>query len=163
MIHQIAGDRDLTEQTTARAIALTDQYGFPPYRAGAVLLSAWARGAKGAGNAELLEQEIARAAAAGPNVQYLLGIAGDLMLAAGRADRAMAFFERALAANEEPDVGFYLAEIWRLRGHALLALDRANTSEARRSFATAQAIARQQGASILERRAEASLREVATS
>ena len=104
MAHQMAGNGDLTGQTAERTIAIADKYGFPPYRAGAGLLLVWAGDAGLAASAELVE-EIAQAAAAGPNVQYLLGIAGELMLAAGRHDRAAAMLDRALGANEEPDVG----------------------------------------------------------
>jgi class 3 adenylate cyclase/tetratricopeptide (TPR) repeat protein len=158
MSHQLAGDRDLAGQMAERTIALADKYGFPPYRAGAALLLAWAGGA-GAVSAELVE-EIARTAAAGPNVQYLLGVAGELMLAIGQHDRAAALLDRALAANEEPDVGYYLAEIWRLRGNCLLALGCDRYDEARRALATACEIARRQGAVAFERRAAASLAKV---
>ncbi|HZB93791.1 MAG TPA: hypothetical protein VE397_20250, partial [Stellaceae bacterium] len=159
MANQISANRELTGLMAERMIALADKYGFPAYRAGAMLLAAWARGAA---SADLVEQEIEQAAAAGPNVQFLLGVAGDVMLGAGRHDRAEALLDRALVANEEPDVGYYLAEIWRLRGECLLARDRANKGEARQAFATARGVARQQGAVIFERRAEASLIKVAS-
>ena len=85
----------------------------------------------------------------------------DILLAAGRAADGLAHLDRAIAAIDEPGVGFYLPEIYRLRGECLLALDRANKDEARQAFATARDIARRQGAVIFERRAEASLSEVA--
>jgi class 3 adenylate cyclase/tetratricopeptide (TPR) repeat protein len=157
MAHQIGGDRDRAGRLAERMIALGDKYGFAPYRGGSTLLLAWARGAA---SADLVEQEIVQAAASGPNVQYLLGIAGEVMLAAGRHDRAQALLDQALVANEEPEVGYYLAEIWRLRGECLLALDRANHNEARRAFMAARDIARQQGALVFERRAEASRKRI---
>jgi tetratricopeptide (TPR) repeat protein len=153
---QMAGDRELTGQMAERSIALADKYGFVPYRAGGALLLAWAGGAGPAPTAERVE-EMAQAAAAGPNVQHFFCIAGELMLAAGRRDGAATLLDRALAANEEPDVGYYLAEIWRLRGDCLLGLDH---DSARRAFTTAREIARRQGAVIFERRAEASLGKV---
>jgi tetratricopeptide (TPR) repeat protein len=116
------------------------------WRAGAVLLLTWAGGVGAAVNAELVE-EMARAAAAGPSVQYLLGVAGELMQSTGQHERALALLDRALAANEEPDVGHYLAEIWRLRGHSLLALDRYNGDEGRRALAIACEVARDKGLS----------------
>jgi hypothetical protein len=82
------------------------------------------------------------------------------MLAVVEFERAMALFDRALDAYQEPDVGYYLPEIWRLRGQCLLALDRANKVEARRAFQSARSIARLQGAVIFERRAEASFAAV---
>ena len=60
-------------------------------------------------------------------------------------------------------VGFYLPEIYRLRRECLLALGRDHEEEARRAFATARDVARQQRAVIFERRAEASLAKVANS
>jgi hypothetical protein len=79
------------------------------------------------------------------------------MLNAGQPDRSVTLLDQALAANEEKDVGYYLAEIWRLRGDCLLALDRADNGEARQAFATARDFARGQGAIVFEQRAEAAL------
>ena len=62
----------------------------------------------------------------------------------------------------EAGIGIYLPEIYRLRGACLLALERGNKAEARSAFATAAGIAKRQGAVIFERRAEASLFELAT-
>jgi tetratricopeptide (TPR) repeat protein len=150
MARQFAGDREAAAQMAERTIALADKYGFPPHRSGGLLLAAWSRVNRlhSAESAELVDAEIERTAAVGPNVQYLLGIAGEIMLAAGRFDHAVALLNRALAANEEPDVGCYLAEIWRLRGACLLALDRGSKAEARQAFATARDLARRQGAII---------------
>jgi tetratricopeptide (TPR) repeat protein len=161
MAFQIGGDREQTGNLAERAIMHADKYGFPPYRAGAMLLLASAHGVTRAGMVDLVEQEIAQTAATGPNVHYLFGVAGEVMLTAGHYDRALALLDRALAANQEPDVGFYLAEIWRLRGECLLTLDRGNKAEARQAFTTARDVARRQGAVIFERRAETSLVEAA--
>ena len=78
----------------------------------------------------LVEREVERAVAVGPNGQRLLGLAAEIMLAADRHIEAMALLHRALSANEETHVGYYLAEIHRLRGECLLALDRDNEGEA---------------------------------
>jgi hypothetical protein len=66
----------------------------------------------------------------------------------------------SIAAIDEPDVGFFLPEIYRLRGECGLALSGGNEDEARRDFAIAREIAIQQGAVIFERRASASLAEL---
>ena len=83
-----------------------------------------------------------------------------MLLAAGRSAEGLALLDRAIAAIDEPSVGFYLPEIYRLRGECLLALGRGNMDEARQSFAAARDIAIRQGAVIFERRAEASLGEI---
>ena len=83
-----------------------------------------------------------------------------MLLAAGRPADGLALLDRAIAAIDEPGVGFYLPEIYRLRGECLLALGRGNMDEARQAFAAARDIATRQGAVIFERRAEASLGEI---
>ena len=97
----------------------------------------------------------------GPLPQYYLGLAAEVLLAAGRPADGLAHLERAIAGIDEPGIGFYLPEIYRQRGECLLALSRDNKDEARSAYATARDIARQQGAVIFERRAEASLSELA--
>jgi hypothetical protein len=89
--------------------------------------------------------------------QYALGLAGEILLAAGRAADGLGHLDRAIAGIDEPGVGLYLPEIYRLRGECLLAIDRANKPAAQQSFAAARDIARRQTAVIFERRAEAAL------
>jgi tetratricopeptide (TPR) repeat protein len=142
--------------------ALAEKFGLLPYRAGSLLLMAWAT-ALGSGVAEaaqIIDSEIDKATAAGPLPQYYLGLAGEVLLAAGRSAEGLALLDRAIAAIDEPGVGFYLPEIYRLRGECLLALGRGNMDEARQAFAAARDIAIRQGAVIFERRAEASLGEI---
>jgi hypothetical protein len=109
----------------------------------------------------LIDAEIGKATAIGPLPQYYLGLAAEILLAAGRPADGLAHLDRAIAGIDEPGIGFYLPEIFRLRGACLLALSRDNRNEAVVAFVTARDIARRQGAVILERRAEASLSEVA--
>jgi hypothetical protein len=83
-----------------------------------------------------------------------------VLLAAGRSADGLALLDRAIAAIDEPGIGFYLPEIYRLRGECLLALGRGNMDETLQAFAAARDIAIRQGAVIFERRAEASLGEI---
>ncbi len=85
----------------------------------------------------LLDAEIGNAAATGPLTQYFLGLAAEVLLAAGRPADAFTHLDRA-AAIEEPGVGFYLSELHRLRGECLLSLKRRNKAEARQAFTTAR-------------------------
>ena len=162
MARQLSGDREGAEELAERTIALTDKYGFQPYRLGGLFLHAWTQGSLryNAESIMLVEREVERAVAVGPNGQQLLGLAAEIMLAADRHIEAMALLHRALSANEELHVGYYLAEIHRLRGECLLALDRDNEGEAQQAFATARDVASRQGAIILARRAEASLARI---
>ena len=160
--HQLAGDRAATYTAAHRAAALSEKFNLPPWRASSLILVGWAT-ATGAGIADavrLIDAEIANATAVGPLPQYYLGLAAEVLLAAGRASDALGHLDRAIAGIDEAGIGIYLPEIYRLRGACLLALDRGNRSEARSSFATAADIARRQRAVIFERRAEASLSDL---
>jgi class 3 adenylate cyclase/tetratricopeptide (TPR) repeat protein len=156
---QLAGDRDATYALARRAVSVAEKFGLMPWRAGSLLLAAWAT-AVGSGvpdAARTVDAEINNATATGPLPQYFLALAGEIMLAAGRPGDGLAHLDRAIAAVDEPGVGFYLPEIYRLRGECLLALGRDNKDEARSAFATARDTARRCGAVILEQRAERSL------
>jgi class 3 adenylate cyclase/tetratricopeptide (TPR) repeat protein len=160
--HQLAGDRDAVYAAASRAAALAQKFGLTQWRANSLLQTAWAT-AVGAGiavSARLVDAEIASATASGPLPQYFIGLAAEVLLGAERAADALAHLDRAIAGIDEPGVGFYVPEIYRLRGECLLALGRGNKDEARQAFATARDSARRQGAVIFERRAEASLAEV---
>ena len=110
--------------------------------------------------ARMIDAEIEQATSAGPAAIYNLGLAAEVLLAANRPGDGIALLDRVLAAIEEPGVGFYLSEIYRMRGECLLAIDRKNKDEARQAFAVARDIANRQGALVLARRAEASLLHV---
>ena len=161
--HQLGGDREATFAAAHRALGLAEKFGLSPWRASSVVVTSWAT-AIGSGVADAVRQidaEIGNATAVGPLPQYYLGLAAEVLLAAGRPADGPVHLDRAIAGIDEPGVGFYLPEIYRLRGECLLALSRCNKDEARSTFATARDIARRQGATIFERRAEASLSEFA--
>ena len=162
---QLAGDRDAAFRAADRAAALAEKFGLLQWRAGSLLIAAWATavGSGVADAARLFDAEIGDATARRPLPQYLLGLAAEVLLAAGRPADGLAHLDRALSGIDEPDVGFYLPEIYRLRGECLLALGRDNKDEARSAFTTACNIAKRQGAVILERRAAVSLSALATS
>lgn len=161
--YQLGGDRDATYAAAHRAAALADKFGLPPWRASSLILVGWAT-ATGAGAEDavrLIDAEIGKATAAGPLPQYYLGLAAEVLLAAGRPADALGHLDRAIAGVDEAGVGIYMPEIYRLRGACLLALDRGNKTEARSAFATAADIARRQGAVMLECRAQAALSDLA--
>jgi tetratricopeptide (TPR) repeat protein len=157
--YQLGSDRDATYAAAHRAFGLAEKFGLLPWRAGSLVLAAWATaiGSGIADAARLIDVEIGNATAMGPLPQYYLGLATEVLLAAGRPEDGLAHLDRAIAGIDEPGVGFYLPEIYRLRGACLLAIGRGNKDEARSAFVMARDIARRQGAVIFERRAEKSL------
>jgi class 3 adenylate cyclase/tetratricopeptide (TPR) repeat protein len=161
-VHQFGGDREATLAVVRRLAALVEKFGLFMYQPANPLLTAWAN-ATGSGIADaarLIDAEIDKATAVGPLGRYFLGLAGEVLLAAGRPADGLAHLDRAIAMIDEPGVGLYLPEIYRLRGQCLLALDGANKAEARQTFVTARDVAKRQGAIIFERRAEAALAEL---
>jgi class 3 adenylate cyclase/tetratricopeptide (TPR) repeat protein len=159
---QIVGDRDATLAAARRAVAVAEKFGLLPWRAGGLMLTGWAT-AVGAGIADaarLIDAEIDNAIATSPFSHYYLGLAAEVLLAAGRPADGLAHLERAIAVIDEPGVGFYLPEIHRLRGECLLSLSNLNKGKARQAFVTARDIARLQGAKLFERRAKARLVEM---
>ena len=161
--HQLGADREATFTVAHRAAGLAEKFGLMPWRASSLVLTAWAT-AVGSGIADaarLIDAEIGKATAIGPLPQYYLGLAAEILLAAGRPADGLAHLDRAIAGIDEPGIGFYLPEIFRLRGACLLALNRDNRDDAVVAFVNARDIASRQGAVILERRAGASLAEVA--
>jgi predicted ATPase len=159
---KLVGDRDATLAAARRALALTEKFGLLPWRAGGLLLTGWAT-AVGAGIADaarLIDAEIDNATATNPLPQYFLGLAAEVLLAAGRPADGLAHLDRAIAGIDEPGVGFYLPEIHRLRGECLLSLSRRNKAKARQAFMTARDVARLQGATLFELRAKTRLVEM---
>jgi class 3 adenylate cyclase/tetratricopeptide (TPR) repeat protein len=159
--HQLGADREATLAAAQRAAGLAEKFGLLPWRAGSVVMAAWASatGSGVAAAARLIDAEIVKAAV-GPLPQYYLGLAAEVLLAAGRPADGLAHLDHAIAGIDQPGVGFYVPEIYRLRGACLLALSRDNKDAARSAFASAREMARRQGAVIFERRAEASLSEL---
>jgi class 3 adenylate cyclase len=157
--YQVAGDRAATAEWAARTVALCEKYDFRGYLAGGLLMRAWAEASDNNCEKEVafVERSIEQAVAVGPTAQQYFGLAGEVMMRGGRYGDALVFLDRGIAANEERDVGFYIAEIHRLRGLVLLALDRANKDAARRAFATAKTVAERQGAVLFARRADAAV------
>jgi hypothetical protein len=88
---------------------LAEKYGLLPWRAGSLVVAGWATATdSGVANAaRLIDAEIGNATAAGPLPQYYLGLAAEVLLAAGRPADDLAHLDRAIAGIEEPGIGFY--------------------------------------------------------
>lgn len=88
---------------------------------------------------------------------YLLGLLAHVHRKAGHHAEAMAAVDDGLALAESSGERVYSAELCRLRGELLAAPAHADRREAEAAFRAAIEIARQQGATALERKGEASL------
>jgi predicted ATPase len=77
--------------------------------------------------------------------------------AAGRPDEALRLLDEALAQVNRTGERFFEAELHRLKGESLLAMSPLQAHEAETALATSIAVARRQGAKLLEDRATTSL------
>jgi len=159
---QIAHDYVMIERYAQQAIELADKHNMPPLRSHAAMIRGWAlatRSDLGAGVAAM-ETEFPRAYAVGPFFRYYAALFAEGLEKAGRVADALDVIRPALAAVIEPGVGIFISELYRLHGLCLLR-DGASKDEAMHSLRTAVAVAKQQGSTLFELRAAASLARAA--
>ena len=104
-----------------------------------------------------MEIEYPRASAVGPLFRFYAALLAEGMEKAHRFADALDILRPALATVTEPGVGIFVSELYRLQGLCLLSVDGGNKDEAIHSLHTAVAVAKQQGAALLELRAAVSL------
>ena len=155
--HQTLGDRERVGRLGPRLAELAEKYNFPPMRAHALLVSAWARafGTQIGPGLAIMEAEYPRATAIGPLYRYYAAILADVREQAGRTEDALALVSWALGTVTEPGVGMYVPELHRLHGVCLLKLGAAD--EGARALQTALDVATQQGAPLFQFKAALSI------
>jgi hypothetical protein len=150
----------LRERATAAA-AMSSKWGFGMLESLATAPLGWVRameGDPGAG-AALLRQGLTRWAETGTQVSraVLLGLLAEAEQLAGGPEEALRLLDDALAQVERTGERYFEAELYRLRGESLLAVSPPQAAEAEAAFTRSIAVARRQGARLLEERATASL------
>jgi DNA-binding SARP family transcriptional activator len=155
-------DPALAGEHAAQAFALA---GKPPaWLSYATAVQSWAQALHGdpEGGARRLRESLDDIQARGAQhlVPWGLGLLAEAELLAGRPGEALGLLDDALARAERSGERMYLAELHRLRGQALLAFSPARPAEARAALDAAVAVARAQGAELLERRATGDLRRL---
>jgi tetratricopeptide (TPR) repeat protein len=157
--HQLAGDHEALDRITQRAGELADKYNFPPQRAHALLLSGWLKAVEDSEQGlEVMEAEFARAVAIGPLFRYYAGLLAEARLKFGKFSEALTMLQWALDTVTEPGIGFFVPELYRLKGVCLLRLDSAN-EDATNSFQMAMDIAEQQHATLFQLKAAIDMAE----
>lgn len=122
-------------------------------------MSGWACACGGdlAGGLQVMEAELSRVSVMGPHPTYYAGLMAGIRLEDGKAAQALELVDTILKTAREPGVGFFLSELYRLRGECLLQLDSSTFDEAVRDFETAIATANRQHARTFALRAAISL------
>jgi predicted ATPase len=155
-LYQCLGDPETTATLATETIDLAQKHGFPYWVAWETGLLGWARTVQGQVDAGIgmLRKGLADYRATGAELfsPYMLGLLAQAHSSAQRFDDALPFCEEALATGERSDVHFFDAEILRLKGVCVLR-HQCDVTAAQACFEQAVAIARDQGARMLELRA----------
>lgn len=149
---QICHDYEALSRNSQQLLMLCEKYVLPPPKTHAMFLAGWMKAWTGdlAGGMMIMEAEYPRASAIGPFFCYYAALLAETFERADRVADAMTLLRSAIATIVEPGVGMYVSELYRLEGICLLRLDSANAEAAMHALQTAAAIARRQGATVLE-------------
>lgn len=165
VVHVMAGNAAAVAPLAARCAVLAREQCFPIWEAASELLGGWADAMLGdsAQGLPRMREGLSRWRATGTTLYapYWSGLLAEALAAHGQIDEASVLIDAAVAEEEGGEERVSLAELWRLR--AALALQRhgrAAEAAARADLAQAMALAREQGAGLWLRRAEATLAEL---
>jgi len=150
------------ERLASDLIELSARYNFTFWLPGANVLRGWARSASGdkAEGISWIEHGIEdyRATGSIAGLPMWLALKAEALYLADRTSEALEAVTEAQELAERYEVGWWYAELYRLRGVFLMALG-ADETQIEASFCEAITIAREQKSISLEKRAEASYAE----
>ena len=151
---------DKTLEFAAATAGLAEEHGLPYYAAVALLTRGWAVALHGhAEGIELIREGLASSLAIGTKQQhgYFLALLAEALNKAGRVDETLEALKEGMDVTERNNEPFYEAELYRLKGDALVMAAVDSRSEAESCFQRAIEIARQQQAKSFELRSVMSL------
>ena len=150
------------ERLASELIELSTRQNFAFWLAGGEILRGWARSASGdtAEGMSWIDDGIEDWRATGSTliVPYYLGLKAEALHLADRTSEALEAIREAEALAERSEERWWCAELYRLRGVFLAALD-ADETQIEASFCAAISTAKEQKSISLEKRAEATYAE----
>jgi predicted ATPase len=161
LLHQIRRERRVVQERARALMALATEHGLVGWAPSGAILHGWAVADGGetlAGIAEL-RQGLAAKEAIGvlQHTPSGLGLLAGLSIAIQNSGEALSVLDEALARVNRLEERWFEAELYRLKGDALLILSPERAAEAEACYHQALAVARDQGASLWELRAATSL------
>jgi predicted ATPase len=165
MLQQLCGDYNRARDYAETAGSVATDHGLLFWRAGSEVMSGWALAASGAMKEGInrLRQGLHdwQATGSGTYQTYYLGLLAELLIQNGRGEEARQTLDEALGLVQQTDERLYEAELYRLRGEAMLRdMDQTDPRLIQRAEETlrhALEIARQQETRSYELRAAMSL------
>ena len=160
LLQQLCADEAVAREHAEQALALTEKYQAPYYRAWADILVSYALALEQPNEEriEYLRGSITafKASSARLRLPYFLSLLAQVYGKAGRAEEGLACINEALSEARAHNERWWDAELHRLRGELLL-MDGADASEVEAALLRAIAISQSQQARSLELRATMSL------
>jgi tetratricopeptide (TPR) repeat protein len=151
---------EMTLELAATTARHAEEHGLPYYSAVAMLTRGWGLAMQNQEKGiELIRRGLASSLAIGTRQQhgYFLALLAEALNRAGRVEEGLATLSEALDVTKQNNEPFYEAELYRLKGDALVKAGVVSFSEAESCFHRAIEIARQQQAKSFELRAVMSL------
>ncbi|HSO75777.1 MAG TPA: protein kinase [Blastocatellia bacterium] len=149
-----------TLELAAKTARHAEEHGLPYYTAVAMLTRGWAMAMQNQEEGiELIRQGLASSLAIGTRQQhaYFLALLAEALGRAARVDEELESLKEAIEVAKQTNEPYYEAELYRLRGDALVKAGAGSHSEAESCFHRAIEIARKQQAKSFELRAVVSL------
>jgi predicted ATPase len=160
-LRQFRREARAAQEAAERLIALSTERGINDFLAVATMQRGWAMAKQGGTEGEIaqIQEGLAAQRATGAEVTlpYYLSWLAEAYGETGRLDNELGALTQALAAADENEDRFWIAEIHRLKGELLLKQNHSNVAEAQSCFRRAVEIARNQSAKSLVLRATTSL------
>jgi predicted ATPase len=160
-LHRLRREEQAAQEQAEAAMTLSTTQGFPLWLVIGMILRGGTRAAQGqaAEDTAQLRQGLAAFQATGAEVgrPYFLTLLAEVCGRCGQAEERLSLLDEALAAVRKTGERWYEAELYRLKGEALLARASGDFAEAETYFQQALDIARRQQAKALELRAAMSL------
>ena len=161
LMHQLRLEHDDAAEAAEATRAVAGEFGIMLWEAWAACFTGWAASAGGATDEAIAMIrdgiEAARATGAVAFLPHILALAAEADARAGNPESGLEALEDALALCDQNDERYYEAEIHRLRGELLLALEPPDEDRAEQALQRAFELAHTQGARMLELRAAVSL------
>ena len=145
-----AGDHENLRKWTEQLAVLADTYNFPPQRAHAAFFREWQKAQTGECELDRLRSTFDAVIAIGPITLLYIAYFTEELVKQGETEEALSVIDRLLGTLKFP-FGYFLPEVYRIRGQCLAALGR--HGEARDQFRQAIELASEQGSGLFALRA----------
>ena len=157
LVYAMSRDTEAARRWAAEALDLAERWNLPGPAGYAAVVLSWARAMNGDPGTAIPELRRQLAAVEVGGTQHLVawgfGLLAEAHLRDGRPLEALHLLDDALARVARTGERSYESELHRLRGLSLLAADPPRRDEAREALRRAVVVAREQGSTLLERRA----------